>query len=250
MEENQTASTSANYTDTMALLPDPSLTDLLDYSDLDSITRLFNETVSINTDRFDNENTTRIEGFSIFEGAEWLTWVIFALGLLLIIGILAAIITYIVYNKKRVIRTGNHGVPRGFSNYENESTVGYPTWLCCCLNLDKDKRDNLKVARQNSASNLDPYKRQPLPPIKGTRTNGDGYQGTHIVPNRLEPLQLQADYSNKSNNIYQTKCSVIEDDIANEDLFGIQIKAIKGVPVIQLCKDEKRSLPNPPFSRK
>ncbi|VDD98056.1 unnamed protein product [Enterobius vermicularis] len=118
-------------------------------------------------------------------------------------------------------------------------------WLFCCRKSDYERQENLKMMRQNSASNLDPYKRQPLPPINGTNNNGDGYQGTHIVPQRLQPLQLQN--QQKQMPDYQTKCSVIEDDIADDDLFGIQIKAIKGIPVIQLCKEEKRTLPMPPF---
>lgn len=63
--ENQTATTSSNYTESLMDLLHPA-DSIDDYEDDSITTLLLNETVVIKTDTYEHDNATRIEGFSIF----------------------------------------------------------------------------------------------------------------------------------------------------------------------------------------
>ncbi|KAK5968863.1 hypothetical protein GCK32_012126, partial [Trichostrongylus colubriformis] len=90
----------------------------------------------------------------------WLvyTWRIIATVAIILIVVTCSIVVWIVKHKKRLIQQDND--PILTSTYDGEFT-----WKrCLCCTTPADKQSQLQ-ARQNSASNLDPYRRPPLPPI-------------------------------------------------------------------------------------
>ncbi|VDK17793.1 unnamed protein product [Anisakis simplex] len=178
------------------------------------------------------------------EELPWLIWLIVGIGVLAVIGVVSAIVTCIVWNKKKVIRRGSASDVRIVGVYNSLSQVTWPWWMVCCPKSVFERREQLKAMRQNSASNLDPYKRPPLPPINSDRQylTVDGYQGGYVPPQRLPPIRLQ---SNNTATPMHTDTIPIHNNIQQDELFGIRIAGIKGVPVIEIPKNEQRHLPTP-----
>ncbi|KHJ96889.1 hypothetical protein OESDEN_03138 [Oesophagostomum dentatum] len=102
---------------------------------------------------------------SVFEENAWLLYAILALGLLVVITVVLFIVLWIVKHKKRVIQQDNDPV---LASAYSEG-INWKKYCLCCR-AASDKQSQLR-ARQNSASNLDPYKRPPLPPI-GAKPGG------------------------------------------------------------------------------
>ncbi|CAI4223364.1 unnamed protein product [Auanema sp. JU1783] len=144
------------------------------------------------------------------------SWIIYtAVGLLTfaIVAVIVLIIICLCKNKQRVIR--QHDDPILTSAYEDQSSWCYRK--CCCVT----KKEESLGARQNSASNLDPYRRQPIQPI-AQGSNGTFMNGFHI----LDPDNSQFDKYNATN-----------------------IKTIKGVREYSLRAEQYRQLPDPPTSQ-
>uniref|UniRef100_A0A914D5S3 Uncharacterized protein n=1 Tax=Acrobeloides nanus TaxID=290746 RepID=A0A914D5S3_9BILA len=173
------------------------------------------------------EETTPINGTSInntihkvknlFDTHPWLLWVFIAVLFLIIVGIVVLIIVCLVKHKKRVI------LSRGSDQNLVEYDQGGSFSLLCCR---KERDHNKELVRQNSASNMDPYRRAPLPPIPARQ--GIGRDEKH--DSGVFTLT-----SNKNLDPNQT---------INSGTLGIQITSIKGVPVIDIPKDQYRPLPN------
>lgn len=239
--DNQAASTSsANIT------MDENAPVLLNEHD-DVIYILENSTSATTNDTIESEQPIVIDILNIFGNAQWLIWVVVAIGVLIVISVVIAIITCIIWNKKRVIRRGSASDQKIIGSQDSTSHAGWPRWMVCCPKSVFERQERLNAMRQNSASNLDPYRRPPLPPISSVAQNGDGLQGTYIPPNRLEPIRLQQ--GDAQMHVDETaNQNVLGNFYRDDELFGIQITAIKGVPVIQLSKDQRRTLPTPPSS--
>lgn len=72
----------------------------------------------------------------------------------------------------------------------------------------------------------------------------DGYQGSYLPPQRLAPIQLQQGDATAATHQMQTN-GLHRNNIRQDELFGIQIAGIKGVPVIEVSEDQRRELPTP-----
>ncbi|KIH60856.1 hypothetical protein ANCDUO_08880 [Ancylostoma duodenale] len=124
--------------------------------------------------------------------------------------------------KRRVIQQGNDPVlARGFNDGVNWGNSVNPFFRSCfCCRSSPHKQSQLR-ARQNSASNLDPYKRPPLPPI-GVKP-GDSYISTF---NRIEALN-----------------GLSKSATVDEKTLAANIHSIRGVPHVHLRPDQYRNLP-------
>uniref|UniRef100_A0AC35THJ4 Uncharacterized protein n=1 Tax=Rhabditophanes sp. KR3021 TaxID=114890 RepID=A0AC35THJ4_9BILA len=108
--------------------------------------------------------------------------------ILIIITVFTAIVTFLIRNRKRIIRQESNDALHKF-----QSPVRYTLFSCCpCFEKEK-KHYEEPLERQNSASNLGPYRRPPLPPVRRADENEDGYKGSYIPrANQLKPIQLDA----------------------------------------------------------
>ncbi|KHN82560.1 hypothetical protein Tcan_04616 [Toxocara canis] len=241
MIDNETASTSAVITE---------VNDTTVPLQFDHIVALFNNATVVARNTTAGEDLVKaLNILNIFEELPWLIWVIVAIGVLAVIGVVTAIITCIVWNKKRVIRKGSASDIRIIGVHDNLSQVTWLRCMICCPKSVFERREQLKAMRQNSASNLDPYKRPPLPPINCDKQHltVDGYQGGYVPPHRLAPIRPQRDTATAT-VAHQTQVNVNQlkhNNIRQDELFGIQIAGIKGVPVIEISKDQQRELPVP-----
>ncbi|VDN23158.1 unnamed protein product [Gongylonema pulchrum] len=116
--------------------------------------------------------------------------------------------------------------------------------MFCCPKSVFERQDDLRRMRQNSASNLDPYRRPPLPPIRSKNVNGDGFVGSFLPPRRLEPVKTTESHL----SVLAENTSMLADnrDRADDsDLYGINITGIRGVPTVPVEHDRRRPLPAP-----
>ncbi|VDM76667.1 unnamed protein product [Strongylus vulgaris] len=151
---------------------------------------------------------------SIFDESAWLIYAVVGVVSLIVICIICIIVVWIVKHKKRVIQQDNDPV---LANAYSED-VNWKKCLCCRTAPDKQSQFQ---ARQNSASNLDPYRRPPLPPIGGKP--GDPYISTF---NRTEALDILS-----------------RPPTVDEKTLAINIQSIRGVPHVHLQPDQYRNLP-------
>uniref|UniRef100_A0A915Q2N1 Uncharacterized protein n=1 Tax=Setaria digitata TaxID=48799 RepID=A0A915Q2N1_9BILA len=130
---------------------------------------------------------------------------------------------------------------------DNISEFMWPKWMFCCPKSIFDKQENLRMMRQNSASNLDPYRRPPLPPINRSNTTDDEFHNNLLLSQRLESMRTTESYLNalagKAENL--SVLTDVESGNSNK-LFGINITGIRGIPVMPLENNRKRALPIPP----
>uniref|UniRef100_A0A915ASP7 Uncharacterized protein n=1 Tax=Parascaris univalens TaxID=6257 RepID=A0A915ASP7_PARUN len=239
MVDNETASTSSTFEQSNSTVA-------LHY---DRIVELFNNSSMIRSNvTTDDDLVKALNIWNVFEELPWLIWAIVTIGVIGVIGVVAAITTCIIWNKKRVIRRGSASDIRIVGAYDSFSKFSWPEWMICCPKLVIERREQLKAMRQNSASNLDPYKRPPLPPINADKQHlsADGYQGSYLPPHRLAPISLQAGDTAatvrqmQANGLHRT-----QNNIRQDELFGIQIAGIRGVPMIEVSDDQRRELPTP-----
>ncbi|VDL64233.1 unnamed protein product [Nippostrongylus brasiliensis] len=146
------------------------------------------------------------------EESSWVIYTIAAVVTLLVIVIVFSIVLWIVKHKKRVIQQDHD--PILTSSY----SAGFSLRKCCCCRSADDKQSQLQ-ARQNSASNLDPYRRPPLPPI-GVKP--DAYISTF----------------NRSDALNGTDKPAVD-----EKTLAANIQSIRGVPHVHLQPEQYRNLP-------
>ncbi|EYC10731.1 hypothetical protein Y032_0054g2520 [Ancylostoma ceylanicum] len=152
---------------------------------------------------------------SILEERAWLVYAIVGAITLIVIIVIVLIVAWIAKHKKRVIQQDNDPV------LARDYNDGVNWGKCCfCCRSSPHKQSQLR-GRQNSASNLDPYKRPPLPPI-GVKP-GDPYISTF---NRIDAL----------NGL--SKSATID-----EKTLAANIHSIRGVPHVHLRPDQYRNLP-------
>ncbi|CAD6193849.1 unnamed protein product [Caenorhabditis auriculariae] len=107
-------------------------------------------------------NVTALKDFIDYvEENRWPIYVLVIIGTLIVVSIVLCILQWIFKNKKRVIRQEEDPVLSSTYNQE----VPWRRICCNCCKSESRKGEEQLRARQNSASNLDPYRRQPLPPI-------------------------------------------------------------------------------------
>ncbi|KAK6043135.1 hypothetical protein COOONC_19360 [Cooperia oncophora] len=192
----------------------PTARDLLigDLPDVDpnNITGVTVSTTTQNHTVFENVFKT-IE--SLLDESSWVVYTIVFFVTVLLIVITCSIVIFIVKHKKRVIQQDND--PILTSTYD----AGFSWRKCLCCRTEADKQSQLQ-ARQNSASNLDPYKRPPLPPI-GVKS--DGYISTFKRTDALNGLDRPSTIDEKS--------------------LAVNIQSIRGVPHIHLQPEQYRNLP-------
>uniref|UniRef100_A0A0K0F180 SEA domain-containing protein n=1 Tax=Strongyloides venezuelensis TaxID=75913 RepID=A0A0K0F180_STRVS len=118
--------------------------------------------------------------------------VIFILIAIVIIFILflGVVISFLITNRRRIIRQERSDkVLREYGNPTNKRNVIKYLFTCC----GKKREDFGNLERQISASNLAPYRRPPLPPIKKKNENDeDGFEGSYVPDGRqrLRPIQI------------------------------------------------------------
>ncbi|CAJ0589866.1 unnamed protein product [Cylicocyclus nassatus] len=162
--------------------------------------------------------STGLEGFfrtveSMFNESAWIVYTVIAIVTLLIICIICFIFMWIVKNKKRIVQQDDDPVLANGYNGGN-------SWTTCCLCCQAPNKQSQLQARQNSASNLDPYKRPPLPPI-GAK-NGpyiSTFNSTEALDNLARPPTV------------------------DENSLAININSIRGVPHVHLQPEQYRNLP-------
>ncbi|OZC07617.1 hypothetical protein X798_05412 [Onchocerca flexuosa] len=149
-----------------------------------------------------------INSWDIFGDIPWLIWIIIAAGTSLIIAVFIIIISCLVLNKKR---------------------------------------DDLRMMRQNSASNLDPYRRPPLPPVNHKDISGNDFQGSFLLSRHLETSKtMESHLSAVAEKTEHMSMLVDAQDGNGNNLFGINMTGIRGIPVMPVQSDERRPLPVPP----
>lgn len=181
--------------------------------------------------------TQPIDIWNIFEDKPWLLWLIIVVGVSVIVGVITAIITYMARWRKQVIRKENGSDQRIVGSCDSISMFMWPRWVLCCPQSVFERQDDLRRMRQNSASNLDPYRRPPLPPISTSGTNMDGFHGNFLSPRRLESMK----------GAEMRGMTMLERENDTDDLLGVHINSIRGVPRVQVDVQDRRPLPNPPL---
>ncbi|CAJ0961979.1 unnamed protein product, partial [Mesorhabditis belari] len=149
---------------------------------------------------------------------EWIIFGILFIAVLLILALVTGICCWLFKHKKRVIERHDEPI---VSEYED----GYKwprCFACCC----RKKMSRSQWERQGSASNLDPYKRQPLPPITGHQYDEDGYNGSYLPPNRLPPVEKKILHFHP-----------------NDATWGMNIAGIKDIPSVKISSNQHRPLP-------
>ncbi|VBB31025.1 unnamed protein product [Acanthocheilonema viteae] len=121
--------------------------------------------------------------------------------------------------------------------------------MLCCPKSIFDRQENLRMMRQNSASNLDPYRRPPLPPICRKdiceETAEDEFHSNFLLNRRLESLNRTESYlSGLTGKAEHTSMLADAQNGNGGSLFAINMTGIRGVPVIPV--QNSRRLPVPP----
>ncbi|KAM3716806.1 Protein orai [Dirofilaria immitis] len=180
-----------------------------------------------------------ISGWNIFEEIPWLIWIITTATLLVII-ILIIILTYLVLSKKR-----NNGSDQRFSDsFDNISQFMWPRWMSCCPKSIFDRQEDLRMMRQNSASNLDPYRRPPLSPVNHKDLCEDEYHSNFLLSQRLESLKTEYSYLNALTRKAENMSMLIDaHDRNGNNLFGINMTGIREIPVMSIQNGRRRPLP-------
>ncbi|CAJ0559573.1 unnamed protein product, partial [Mesorhabditis spiculigera] len=121
------------------------------------------------------------ERFMGISGHEWIIFGMIAVVVALLLALAAGICCWIYKHKKRVIQPPDEPIVADY-----EDGLGWGRCLPCC----RGRKSSGNWERQNSSSNLAPYRRPPLPPIVGEDPNKDGYTGSYLpAANRLPPIQ-------------------------------------------------------------
>ncbi|KAK6753690.1 hypothetical protein RB195_012965 [Necator americanus] len=153
---------------------------------------------------------------SMMEENTWLIYTITGIVTVIVIIVIVAIVVWLIKHKKRVIQQEND--PILTSTYDDGRKFGK---CCFCCRKAPDKQSDSRI-RQNSASNLDPYRRRPLPPI-GTKAS-ESYISTF---NRNEALD-----------------GLSRPPPIDEKTLAVNIQSIRGVPHVDLRPDQYRNLPS------
>ncbi|XGW06122.1 hypothetical protein V3C99_016448 [Haemonchus contortus] len=208
-DEFPTPSTSMTFVDESPIARDLLIGDLPE-PDPNNITGVTVDTTTQGHAVYENVFKT-IE--SLLDESSWLVYTTVAAVTILLIVVTCSIVVWIVKHKKRVIQQDND--PILTSTYDG----GFSWKKCFCCITPADKQAQLQ-ARQNSASNMDPYKRPPLPPI-GLKP--DTYISTF---NRTDVL-----------NGSERPPTIDEKSLA------VNITSIRGVPHVHLKPEQYRNLP-------
>ncbi|VDO57677.1 unnamed protein product [Onchocerca flexuosa] len=119
--------------------------------------------------------------------------------------------------------------------------------MLCCPKSIFDRQDDLRMMRQNSASNLDPYRRPPLPPVNHKDISGNDFQGSFLLSRHLETSKtMESHLSAVAEKTEHMSMLVDAQDGNGNNLFGINMTGIRGIPVMPVQSDERRPLPVPP----
>ncbi|CEF62799.1 Hypothetical protein SRAE_1000106800 [Strongyloides ratti] len=135
--------------------------------------------------------TTRLKHHNnIFEKYPFLVYLILIAIVIIFFLFLGVVISFLISNRRRIIRQERSD--KALNEYGNlngrRSIIKY-LFKCC----GKRKEDYGNLERQISASNLAPYRRPPLPPIKKRAGDDeDGFEGSYVPDGRqrLRPIQM------------------------------------------------------------
>uniref|UniRef100_A0A0K0ENI0 Uncharacterized protein n=1 Tax=Strongyloides stercoralis TaxID=6248 RepID=A0A0K0ENI0_STRER len=145
------------------------------------ITSVINTTVK--TTKFNHHN-------NIFEKYPFLVYVILIAIVIIFFLFLGFVISFLITNRRRIIRQErNDKTLNEYGNPNKKKSIIKYLFKCCV----KKKEDYGNLERQISASNLAPYCRPPLPPIKRRLDDDeDGFEGSYVPDGRqrLRPIQM------------------------------------------------------------
>ncbi|EFO27084.1 hypothetical protein LOAG_01405 [Loa loa] len=119
--------------------------------------------------------------------------------------------------------------------------------MLCCPKSFLDKQEDLHMMRQNSASNLDPYRRPPPPPVNHKNIYEDEFHNNFLLSRRLESLNTTEPHLSALPGKAEHMSMLADAQDGNgNNLFAINITGIRGVPVMPIQNDRRRPLPVPP----
>ncbi|KAK6108715.1 hypothetical protein QQG55_33110 [Brugia pahangi] len=183
-----------------------------------------------------------INDWNIFEEIPWFIWILIGAGTSLILVVLITIIIYLALSKNRKSRRSNGSDRGNADSSDNISQFMWPRWMLCCPKSIFDRQENLRMMRQNSASNLDPYRRPPLPPLNNKDISDDEFRSNFLLSRHMESLNMIEPHLNalpaKAEHML-----ILSDaqDGSSSHLFTINMTGNRGVPVVQ--NDRREPLP-------
>ncbi|KAJ1357915.1 hypothetical protein KIN20_016189 [Parelaphostrongylus tenuis] len=150
---------------------------------------------------------------SLLSENAWILYTLSGMITVTVIVIVCLIVLWIVKNKKRVIHQDDgHILTDSYDGFSLRRCFS-----CCIPRLEKDSKLR---ARQNSASNLDPYRRPPLPSINRKTSAYDPYINVFNRTDALDGLKKL--------------------EPVDERTLAINIRSIRGVPHVHLQPEEYR----------
>ncbi|CAG9540930.1 unnamed protein product [Cercopithifilaria johnstoni] len=118
--------------------------------------------------------------------------------------------------------------------------------MLCCPKSIFDRQENLRMIRQNSASNLDPYRRPPLSSVYNKDICEDEFHNNFLLSRRLESMNRTESYLSGLVGKAEHMSMLVDNQNGNGgDLFTINMTGIRRVPVMPMQNDRRRPLPVP-----
>ncbi|MCP9264577.1 hypothetical protein DINM_022689 [Dirofilaria immitis] len=143
-----------------------------------------------------------------------------------------------------IIKRNNGSDQRFSDSFDNISQFMWPRWMSCCPKSIFDRQEDLRMMRQNSASNLDPYRRPPLSPVNHKDLCEDEYHSNFLLSQRLESLKTEYSYLNALTRKAENMSMLIDaHDRNGNNLFGINMTGIREIPVMSIQNGRRRPLP-------
>uniref|UniRef100_A0A0R3S5J8 Uncharacterized protein n=1 Tax=Elaeophora elaphi TaxID=1147741 RepID=A0A0R3S5J8_9BILA len=189
-----------------------------------------------------------INDWNIFEEIPWFIWILIGVGTSLIVIIFIAVITYLLKkSKNKKSRRSSGSDQRITDSSDNITQFMWPRWMLCCPKSIFDRQENLRMMRQNSASNLDPYRRPPLPPVYHKDIGEDEFHSNFLLSHLSESLSRTESHLSSLAGKAEYLSTLVDDQSGNGgNLFAINMTGIQGVPVMPVQNDRRRPLPVPP----
>lgn len=185
-----------------------------------------------------------INDWNIFEEIPWFIWILIGAGTSVILVVLITIIIYLALSKNRKSRRSNGSDRGNADSSDNISQFMWPRWMLCCPKSIFDRQENLRMMRQNSASNLDPYRRPPLPPLNNkdiSEISDDEFRSNFLLSRHMESLNMIEPHLNALAKAEHMLILSDAQDGSSSHLFTINMTGNRGVPVVQ--NDRREPLP-------
>ncbi|EJW86330.1 hypothetical protein WUBG_02760 [Wuchereria bancrofti] len=187
-----------------------------------------------------------INDWNIFEEIPWFIWILIGAGTSLIIVVLITVIIYLELSKNRKSRRSNGSDQGNADSSDNISQFMWPRWMLCCPKSIFDRQENLRMMRQNSASNLDPYRRPPLPSLNNKDISDDEFRSNFFLSRHMESLSMTKPHLNtlaaKAEHMLMLSDA---QDGSGSHLFTINMTGNRGVPVVQNDRSELLPVSSP-----